>query len=127
MSLLHYFCSKTHAKSFVENTNDLLDHMKLLATDASNVPSARGAFRMKSTFETEVKNLDPKIQPIANNFQKALNEKIQGSLVASLQSGAQKGSAVAMSTVRSWGSKNRRTRQERTPDKNGVSIFTFFK
>jgi hypothetical protein len=113
------FYSKSYAKTFMENTNDLLDRLKLLATDSANVPTGRSAYRMKSQFERKMKKLDKKIHPIADNFKKVLDQKIQQSLLRSLQTGARKGSSVAMDTVNSWGSKNYRTKSEQRSDKNG--------
>ena len=118
------FC-KTSVKSFVENTQDMLDQMKLLAADADDVPTGRSAFRMKSLFETAMRDLASQVEPIAGQFEQVLDAKIQRSLVSSLQTGAQKGSSVATSTVQSWGSKNRRTASERRPDKNGLYWSTY--
>ncbi|KAL7554660.1 hypothetical protein ACHAWF_018144, partial [Thalassiosira exigua] len=124
-------------RTFVENTNDVLDQMKLLAGDVDDVPTGRSAFRMKSTFEHLMRDVSKKIDPIAGDFQRVLDQKIQGeqstrqsrpattSLASSLRSGAKKGSAVAMSTVHSWGSTNRRTKNERRPDKNGLYYSTY--
>lgn len=113
-------CSKSHSKTFVENTNDLLDRMKLLTTDGSDNSTGKSAQRMKSNFESEMKKLNPKIQAIADNFKKVLDEKIKKTLTKSLHNGVKKGSAEAMNTVHSWGSSNRRTAHERRPDKNGM-------
>jgi hypothetical protein len=111
--------SKSHAKNYVENANDLLDRMKLLASDAGEVPSTRSANRLKSAFEMEMRKLEQSIDPIAEDFYKLLDERVQSSLMRSLQSGAEKGRSAALSTVESWGAKNRRSTQERRPDKNG--------
>mmetsp|Transcript_14818 Transcript_14818/g.32186 ORF Transcript_14818/g.32186 Transcript_14818/m.32186 type:complete len:794 (-) Transcript_14818:1105-3486(-) len=118
------FC-KSSVKTFVENTNDLLDQMKLLAADVDNVPTGRSAFRMKSLFETAMRELASKIDPIAKDFRKTIDQKIQRSLASSLRTGAQKGSAVALSTVNSWGSKSRRTKSDRRPNKNGLHYSTY--
>lgn len=108
------FCMSS-VRSYVESTNDVLDQMKLLAADVDDVPTGRSAFRMKSSFEHAMRDLATKIDPIARDFRKEIDEKIQRSLASSLRTGAQKGSAVAMSTVHSWGSKSRRTASERRP------------
>ena len=97
--------------------------MKLIATDAANVPTGRSAFRMKNAFESEMKKVDAPITKIADDFKAELDKKIHRSLVRSLRTGAEKGSAVALRTVESWGSKNRRTKHERRPDKNGTHLF----
>lgn len=107
----------------MEHTNDILDRMKLLATDASIVPTGRGAYKMKSQFDAEMKSLEKKVKPIADKFKASLDNTIKQSLMPSLQKGAQSGQAVAMNTVDSWGSKNRRTKHERGPNKNGMYYF----
>ena len=114
------------------------------------MPTGRNAYRMKNLFETAMKDLSKQIDPIARDFQKVIDEKIKRSLVTSLSTGAKKGSAVAsesrtfflflihldiqklkliasltVSTVQSWGSKNRRTKSERRPDKNGLYWSTY--
>jgi hypothetical protein len=102
--------------------NDLLDMVKLLAADAKDVPSGRAAFRLKSIFEAEMKNLEKRIRPIADNFQTQALQKVKYTLTPSLQLGAQKGSSSALSTVQSWGCGDRRRSihdQHRHPDKNG--------
>ena len=118
------FCESS-VKTFVENTNDLLDQMKLLAADVDNVPTGRMAFRLKTIFETAMRELATKIDPIAQDFQKVMDKKVQSSLSSSLRKGAKKGTKLAMSTVDSWGSKNRRTKSERRPDKNGLYYATY--
>ena len=111
------YCT-SFAKTFVENSNDLLDRMNLLASDA-DVPTGRSAYRSKSIFEAEVETLEQKFNPIAKDFQKSLNEEVKSSLTPSLSAGSKKGTACAMTTVDSWGGKNRRSKHERRPDKNG--------
>jgi hypothetical protein len=93
--------------------------MKLIASDINEVPAGRSGFRMKSVFNTAMENLEASIQPIAQTFKREIDQKIERSLATSLKTGALKGSQEAMSTVHSWGSKSRRTRYERRPDKNG--------
>jgi len=69
--------------------------------------------------------LSNQIEPIASDFKKVIDEKVQQSLAASLRTGAKKGSKVALRTVDSWGSKNRRTSNERGPNKNGLYYSTY--
>ncbi|GAX13628.1 hypothetical protein FisN_14Lh361 [Fistulifera solaris] len=116
---------KSHSKTFVENTNDLLDRMKLLTTDGKENSSGRSAQRMKLAFESEMRKMDPKIAAIAHNFKKVLEDKISRTLTKSLRVGAEKGTAEAMNTVQSWGSSHCRTAQERRPDKNGLYYATY--
>ena len=111
--------SQSSVKAFVENTKDLLDRVKLIAGDIEDVPTGRSGLRMKSVFQTAMSNLSASIEPISLNFKKELDKKIDQNLAASLKTGALKGGQEAMSTVHSWGSKSRRTKDERRPDKNG--------
>ena len=118
------FC-KSSVKTFVENSNDLLDQIKLLAGDVEDVPSGRGAYRMKTLFESSMKDLSKHVDPIAKDFKKVIDQKVQRSLVTSLSTGARKGQSVALQTVNSWGAKSRRTKSEKRPDKNGLYYSTY--
>lgn len=109
-------------RTFVEHTNDVLDRIKLIAGDVEAVPAGRSAFRMKTIFQTAISNLAASIEPICRDFKKELDQKIERNLASSLKAGALRGGQEAMSTVHSWGSKNRRTKHERAPDKNGKSM-----
>ena len=100
--------------------------MKLIAADIDDVPTGRSAFRIKSVFELAMRDLATAIQPVALDFIKVLEGKINQSLASSLKSGALIGGREAMATVHSWGSNNRRTRDERRPDKNGKVRVLFF-
>ena len=99
--------------------------MKLLASDVDDVPSGRSAFRMKNQFENKMRDLEKSIQPLADQFKSVIDQKVSLSLTSSMQSGARKGSAQAASIVDSWGSKSRRNRSERRPDKNGLYYSTY--
>jgi len=117
------FC-KSSVKAFVENTNDLLDQMKLVAGDVEDAPG-RGGAKLKKLFERTMNDMTLQVNPIGKDFKKVIDNKIQRSLVTSLSTGARKGSQVAMSTVNSWGSKSRRSKAERRPDKNGLYWSTY--
>ena len=111
-------------KAFVENANDLLDQMKLVAGDVEDAPG-RGGAKLKKLFERTMNDMAAQVDPIAKDFKKVIDNKIQRTLVTSLSTGARKGSQVAMSTVNSWGSKSRRSKAERRPDKNGLYWSTY--
>lgn len=98
----------------------MLDRIKLLAMDGSETATGKSAHRMKTNFETEMTNLDPKIHAIANNFKTVLDQKINQTLTKSIYIGAKRGSEEAMNTVHSWGSHNYRRAHERRPDMNGT-------
>ena len=89
----------------------------MLAADVENVP--------KSDLDTAMKDLGDNIDPIAQHFQEVIDEQVQQSLVPSVKIGAQKASSIASSTVNSWGSKCRRSRHERGPEKNGLHWQTY--
>jgi hypothetical protein len=113
-------CCETFSKNFVNNTSDMLDRVKLLATDAANVPSGRSSIRCMKSFEAEVNTLVEKIQPIVDHFMKNAEQRVKRTLEPSLKAGAAKGSASAMETVASWGSTNRRRKDFRSPEQNGL-------
>ncbi len=130
--LLRQFVHKTTAKfcqncvkTFVEQTNDLVEQMKLLCTDSNSDVSTGSARRMKQLHKSSVQSLTNQIKPIATQFKKVIDQKVSNSLASSLKTGARKGSQSAMSTVVSWGSKSRRTKSERAPDKNGLYYMTY--
>ncbi|KAL3795128.1 hypothetical protein HJC23_007356 [Cyclotella cryptica] len=128
MSYIHKTTARfneSSVKSFVEETNDVLDRMKLIAGDIDAVPTGRSAFRMKSIFDVAMQDLATSIEPIALDFTTELDGTINQSLASSLESGALKGGREAMSIVHSWGSSNRRTYAERRPDKNGLYWSTY--
>ena len=107
--------------SFVNATSDMVDRVKLLAADAANVPGRRTARRCQSLFESEM----AKIRPLANEFQCKAEKRIDSSLRPSLTTGSAKGQTAAMSLVGSWGSTSRRTKNERTPNQNGLHHSTY--
>ncbi len=118
------FC-KDSIKSFVEQTNDLVEQMKLLCTDSNSDLSTGSARRMKQLHQTSVQTLSNQVKPIAKDFKKVIDQKVRNSLSSSLKTGARKGSENAMTTVVSWGAKSRRTKSERAPDKNGLFFMTY--
>jgi len=113
------------AKAFVEQANDLLERVKLIAAGSNNVPGGRTSRRCLSVFESAVDRRQTQIKSIADEFQRRADSKVQSTLYPSLQSGAAKGQAAAVSAVSSWGSKNRRSRNEQRPDKNGLWYATY--
>ena len=118
------FCQNS-VKTFVEQTNDLVEQMKLLCTDSNSDVSTGSARRMKQLHSSSVQTLKNQVKPIAAQFKRVIDQKVNDSLASTLRSGAQKGSQSAMSTVVSWGSKSRRTKAERAPDKNGLYYMTY--
>lgn len=130
--LLRSFVHKTTAKfcqdsvkTFVEQTNDLVEQMKLLCTDAGSDVSTGSARRMKQLHKSTVQTLSNQVKPIAKDFKKVLDQKVSSSLSSSLKSGARIGSQSAMSTVVSWGSTLKRSASERAPEKNGLYYSTY--
>mmetsp|Transcript_8989 Transcript_8989/g.17921 ORF Transcript_8989/g.17921 Transcript_8989/m.17921 type:complete len:1419 (-) Transcript_8989:154-4410(-) len=112
-------------KTFVEQTNDLVEQMKLLCTDSNSDVSTGSARRMKQLHKSSVHSLTNQIKPIATQFKQVIDQKVSNSLASSLKTGARKGSQSAISTVVSWGSKSRRSKSERAPDKNGLYYSTY--
>jgi hypothetical protein len=130
---LRAFVHETTAKhrvsfteAFVNNASDMLDRVKLVAADAKDIPSGRSSRRCKAIFEAEMQRLEKKVQPVVTEFRRKAQAKVHLSLQPVLKSGAAKGNAAAMSTVMSWGSKSRRSRQDRRPEKNGLYWSTYY-
>ena len=121
----------TRRVAFIENvvnrTSDLVDRVKLLAQDTnSDNCSTRQRIKCQNVFEGEMRSLATKIEPIAKNFLKKAEQKVMCTLKPSLTSGAKKAHSSAMMTVDSWGSKSRRSKHERTIDRNGLYWSTYF-
>ena len=112
-------------KAFVNTTSDMVDRVKLLAADASNIPGGRTSRRCQCIFESEMNSLEAKIKPIAEDFRRKSETRINSSLSPSLKTGAAKAQSSAMTTVTSWGSKSRRSKNERGPTKNGLYYSTY--
>ena len=117
-----YLSSKSHAEMLVKNTNQLLGQINLLISNDANVPLI-SAQVMQSTCATQMDRLKMKIQPIADKMSTVITEKVQQTLAISLKVGAQKGKDLALDIIRSWGSKNRRTKNGRGPHNNGEFVF----
>lgn len=116
----------TFSEAFVNGTSDMLDRVKLVAADAKNVPSGRSSRRCKVVYDNEMAGLQRMVKPVVNHFRHQMDQKVRSALQPALKAGAAKGNQAAMHTVMSWGSKNRRTRHERGPDKNGLYWSTYF-
>lgn len=112
-------------KSVVNSASDLLDRVKLLALDTSDSTDSEASQRYKSVFDTEMKAVMAKVQPVVEDFKRKAEAKVEQSLQPSIKSGAAKGNAAAMATVMSWGSKSRRSRNFRSPESNGLYWSTY--
>lgn len=113
----------TFTTTFVNTASDFLDRVKLCAAE-DREDSASGHLFQKA-FETEMKAVESKIVPIVSTFIRTAEEKVNKTLHPSLNTGAAKGSRAALQTVTSWGSKNRRSRQFRSPEQNGLFWSTY--
>jgi len=116
------------AESFVKRTSDLVDRVKLLANDASadGGGSTRQKVRCQNVFQGEMKSVAAEIEPIAEQFLQKAQQKVMTNLKPSLTSGARKAMSSAMTTVDSWGSKSRRSKQHgRSIDNNGLFWSTY--
>lgn len=114
---------RVFAQNFVVKTNNLLDQVKLHFSDEpDNLKSAK---KFREAFEKEMGNLDTKIVPIANDFVRKAETRIGTILQPPMLSGAKKSVSAAAKTVISWGSSNRRTKQFRGPNTNGLHFSTY--
>jgi len=114
------------AKKIVENSSDLMERVKLLATEIGD-GSPVCAKPLERAFEQQVKlSFMDKLEPIVQVFMNSVREKVERDLKPSVKKGADKGASAAMFIVNSWGDKNRRTRTERRPDQNGLYWSTYW-
>jgi hypothetical protein len=111
------------ATDFVSTASDMLDKVKLCATEDREDSSSGIAFRR--VFERLVNNIEAKIQPLVSEFISKAESNVSQSLKPSLKTGAEKGQKAALRTVTSWGSTSRRTRYERGPTQNGLYWSTY--
>ncbi len=117
---------KTFAESFLNEVSDVVDRIKLLASDGKDsIASGTLGRKCKSIFDAEIAKLRGPILREAKRFQDTAFDTISTNLQPALQTGASRGREAAMATVRSWGSKSRRTRNERTPENNGLYYSTY--
>ncbi len=114
------------AESFVNNTSDILERVKLLAVDAANIGSGRYSLTCMRTFEREVAKIGSEIHPLTEQCSKDNEQKIKSNLQPALVIGAQKGVSAAMPICVSWGSKSRRTKHHRNTNFNGLHYSTYF-
>ena len=111
------------SENYVNVVSDLIDRVKLVAGDVKGATTGgRTARRSKSVFDEQMDTVDAKVKQIVNDFLKNALQKVQNSLTPSLQNGAAKGQAEALTTVNSWGSSRRRSRQHRDPENNGLYV-----
>jgi hypothetical protein len=81
--------------------------------------------RLRKVFDSEMQALDSKVDPIRTEFIRKANESINTVLKSSIKTGAAKASKAAAPTIASWTSKNRRTRNFRSPEQNGLIFHTY--
>lgn len=129
-SFVHDLTSRNRvqfAKTFVSNTNDMIDRFKLIALNSSgSLPGGRSARRCESAFQQEMHTFRNELDTVAKEFEQTMHSTTMESLAPSIRRGSEKGKDTALHTVRSWGSKSRRTRHERTPQNNGLYYATYF-
>ena len=77
-------------------------------------------------FLKEMESLSKQLNTTAVDFRKKADQKVMHTLKPSLSIGARKANSAAMSTVDSWGSKSRRTRNDRSVERNGLYWSTYF-
>ncbi|KAL3911926.1 MAG: hypothetical protein SGILL_007090, partial [Bacillariaceae sp.] len=115
---------ESFAKNFVESTSDMLDRFHLCATQDKEETGS--GIRFRRSFESDLKGLEQLMEPIVSTFIRKAEGKVNTALKPSLTRGAKQGTAAAMGTVTSWGSKSRRSRLHRSPDANGLYWSTYF-
>jgi len=125
-TFVHQTTAKHHAvfcEEFVRMTSDFMARVKLVATDASDNVGSRMAGKCRAAYDEEMNVIAAQLHPIVSAFQTKLQERVRLILQPSLEKGANVAKESAVAIVESWGSLNRRTRQERSLEKNGVVRF----
>jgi hypothetical protein len=103
---------KAVAERLLESSSEFLSGVKLyLSDDGTADESLRG--RTKVAFETELAKLDRALKDCAEALLRQMRERIEKSIQPSMQKGAAEGQKAAKETAESWGSKDRRTKQDR--------------
>ena len=75
--------------------------------------------RCQKIFDNEMEHFSRQLNKIKDDFLKNANKKLMRTLKPSLAIGARKAHSTAMSTVNSWGSKLRGTKNELSMERNG--------
>ena len=112
------------AKAILHATSDFLSELKLYMTDNGESISAVSSAACEAAFQKEVGLFGRKAATPLQACTRELTQKVQSSLAPAVQTGAERGKTVAMETVASWGSKDRRTKDQ----KNGGGLYwaTYF-
>ena len=113
-------------KNILEHCSDMLYRMKLLASEVGSIPKDRKSFRCMKVFEAKIGEIDGKILPVIDHFQTQAKLKVTNHLTPALKSGLAKGREAALTTVRSWDSKCRRTKNNRPPEFKGLHWNTYY-
>jgi len=111
--------------SLIHNTSDFLDRVKLYAADTSELSSAASS-GCKGVFENAMTTLADNIKKRAKRMSASIETRVDSTLTPALNAGAKKGTDASSSIVSSWGSKQRRTKQHRSPEQNGLYWSTYF-
>jgi len=117
--------TSSFTKSFVHHSSDIYDRIKLLATDAANVPRGRTSLQCMRVFEQEINKISQQILPLTKEFSQKMQEKVKTSLEPALEIGAKNGTSAAIPICESWGSKSRRSAHHRDPLNNGLYWATY--
>jgi len=117
--------TSSFTKSFVHHSSDIYDRIKLLATDAANVPRGRTSLRCMRVFEQEINKIGQQILPLTKEFSQKMQQKVKTGLEPALEIGSKNGISAALPICESWGSKSRRSAHHRDPFHNGLYWATY--
>lgn len=107
----------------VKSVSQFVDRMKLYSSDTNcNISGAL----CKKMFEEEMSRLEDRFTGPLNAFIKTIGDKVKRVLEPALNKGASDGQKEALNIVDSWGSKSRRSAQNRSPQRNGLYWATYF-
>ena len=111
------------AAIFVKTASSILERFILCSTE--NIEENASTYLYRQVFEKEIEILRSKIGPVAAEFTSKAQAKFSAALHPSLKNGAEKGTAAAMATVKSWWATCRRTKQKRSPKQNALHWATY--
>ena len=103
---------KHAAHSMLSATSDFMNRLELSLGQKGDV-SASSATACKEVFETIMTRLAAECDSHASALVRQLRQQVDMSLRPAVTQGASKGQAAAMSTVASWGSTDKRTKEKR--------------
>jgi hypothetical protein len=106
------------ARSLLRASSDLLNGIKLYIADSGTADEALGE-TAKHAFESQAESLQRTMQQCSASFTAAVRQRVKDSLKPAVDAGTAQARSAALTTVTTWGSKDRRSREQR----NGGGLY----